>query len=279
MTSDEQSFLSAIQAAPDDDAPRLVYADWLQRRGDVRGEFIATQCTLAAMDDEREDEARAELQARQWQLYDEHAAAWFAEVGLEPSEGDFHRGFLEEVRAPFSRLQAELLGQRAVVRQLWILKRPDGAAPTKEFRQMLEWPWLGLLRDLSLAGSNLGRDNIAMMVQVPKLCNLTRLDLRENHAWDATAKVIAESPNLAKLRSLELANNHIDDQGARELAGSRWLAGLRELGLEKNYLRRPVELTEAQFSRHLESLDLRKNPLDEETRNLLRRHFGKRVRL
>src|SRR5207237_10621860 len=35
--------LRAALDAPDDDAPRLIYADWLQQRGDPRGEFIALQ--------------------------------------------------------------------------------------------------------------------------------------------------------------------------------------------------------------------------------------------
>jgi uncharacterized protein (TIGR02996 family) len=32
--SDENAFLNAILAAPDDNAPRLVYADWLEEQGD-----------------------------------------------------------------------------------------------------------------------------------------------------------------------------------------------------------------------------------------------------
>jgi uncharacterized protein (TIGR02996 family) len=36
--------IAAIRAAPDDDAPRLVYADLLAERGDPRGELIALQC-------------------------------------------------------------------------------------------------------------------------------------------------------------------------------------------------------------------------------------------
>ena len=39
----EAELLAAIYAAPDDDAPRLVYADWLQDRGDSYGELIALQ--------------------------------------------------------------------------------------------------------------------------------------------------------------------------------------------------------------------------------------------
>ena len=42
MTHDE-AFLQAIIDNPDDDAPRLIYADWLEERGDPRGEFIRVQ--------------------------------------------------------------------------------------------------------------------------------------------------------------------------------------------------------------------------------------------
>src|SRR5690242_12437796 len=39
MTRD-QAFLHALLDRPEDDAPRLVYADWLEEHGDPRGEFI-----------------------------------------------------------------------------------------------------------------------------------------------------------------------------------------------------------------------------------------------
>lgn len=43
-------FLAAIRAAPDDDAPRLVYADWLTENGEEeRGELIRVQCRLAEL--------------------------------------------------------------------------------------------------------------------------------------------------------------------------------------------------------------------------------------
>jgi uncharacterized protein (TIGR02996 family) len=43
--SDEDALLAAITAHPDDDTPRLVYADWLQEHGHPeRAEFIRAQC-------------------------------------------------------------------------------------------------------------------------------------------------------------------------------------------------------------------------------------------
>lgn len=43
-------FLAAIRAAPEDDSPRLVFADWLDERGEsARAELIRTQCELATL--------------------------------------------------------------------------------------------------------------------------------------------------------------------------------------------------------------------------------------
>ena len=38
--SEDEAFIRAIVAAPGDDAPRLVYADWLDERGDARGGYL-----------------------------------------------------------------------------------------------------------------------------------------------------------------------------------------------------------------------------------------------
>lgn len=47
MTDQEQAFLAAVIARPDDDLPRLVMADWLDERGESeRAEFIRVQCEL-----------------------------------------------------------------------------------------------------------------------------------------------------------------------------------------------------------------------------------------
>ncbi len=55
----EDAFLQDIAADPDDDAPRMIFADWLEERGDPRGEFIRVQCQLARM--AGNDPRRAEL--------------------------------------------------------------------------------------------------------------------------------------------------------------------------------------------------------------------------
>lgn len=47
---DGDRLLQAVLDDPGDDAPRLVLADWLEERGDPRGEFIRVQVALAPVD-------------------------------------------------------------------------------------------------------------------------------------------------------------------------------------------------------------------------------------
>jgi uncharacterized protein (TIGR02996 family) len=71
-------FFQAIAESPDDDTPRLVYADWLDDHGDGadrdRAEFIRLQCDLAKRP--ADDPARHALVAREKELLDAHRTAW-----------------------------------------------------------------------------------------------------------------------------------------------------------------------------------------------------------
>jgi uncharacterized protein (TIGR02996 family) len=60
--NDEAAFMAAILAAPDDDAPRLVFADWLDERGDRRAEWI--RLTVRRDQLTRGPSAREDLVAR-----------------------------------------------------------------------------------------------------------------------------------------------------------------------------------------------------------------------
>jgi len=49
MGAEQQAFMAAILAAADDDAPRLIYADWLDEHGESDlAEFIRVQCELSS---------------------------------------------------------------------------------------------------------------------------------------------------------------------------------------------------------------------------------------
>jgi uncharacterized protein (TIGR02996 family) len=72
MTPDE-AFLQDIIESPDDDSLRLIYADFLDERGDPRGEFIRVQCELARLS--AANPRRTELVARERELLEQHEEA------------------------------------------------------------------------------------------------------------------------------------------------------------------------------------------------------------
>src|SRR5215471_7840250 len=73
--SDEKALLAAIRDHPDEDTPRLVYADWLQEHDQPeRAEFIRVQIEAANL---RWDDARwKELAERARQLLEVHGEEW-----------------------------------------------------------------------------------------------------------------------------------------------------------------------------------------------------------
>lgn len=83
-TSDILSFLRAIAEEPDDDACRLVFADWLEERGDWRAEFFRLDCRLRVMAED--EDGHAELQARRDELWSRLSPAWRTVVGRSPIE-------------------------------------------------------------------------------------------------------------------------------------------------------------------------------------------------
>jgi uncharacterized protein (TIGR02996 family) len=74
MTHDE-AFLQAMLEAPEDQTPRLIYADWLEEQGDSeRGEFIRLQAQLAGL--AADDPRRPALDERERRLFAELALSW-----------------------------------------------------------------------------------------------------------------------------------------------------------------------------------------------------------
>ena len=96
----DEAFLQDVCAHPDDDAPRLIYADWLDDRGDsARADFIRTQCELARLSPG--DARAAALARRQDELLDRYWYDWRDALphlhGI--TWGDFERGFVGSITA------------------------------------------------------------------------------------------------------------------------------------------------------------------------------------
>lgn len=74
--SERDAFLAAIRANPDDDLPRLVFADWLDERGDPLGEFIRVQVELEPARNRTDDPRVRELVRREQSLLKQHRDEW-----------------------------------------------------------------------------------------------------------------------------------------------------------------------------------------------------------
>jgi uncharacterized protein (TIGR02996 family) len=74
----DDAFLWAIVANPEDRTTRLVYADWLEERGDPRGEFLRLEAALASMpiDDEKAAAGRQHL----LELRERISPSWLAQI-------------------------------------------------------------------------------------------------------------------------------------------------------------------------------------------------------
>lgn len=90
---DADRVLAECAANPDDDAPRLVWADLV---GGERGELVVIQCDLA-----RGDLSPAETRKRRIrenELLDRYAVAWAGPLAHIAQQWSFRRGFIEAAR-------------------------------------------------------------------------------------------------------------------------------------------------------------------------------------
>src|SRR5215211_5846586 len=94
MFSPEAALLEAVCADPAADGPRLIYADWLDERGDPRGEFIRLQCALARLP--TADPVARKLNARLG-LFGRHLSTWEAPLKAIVGGMEWARGFVETV--------------------------------------------------------------------------------------------------------------------------------------------------------------------------------------
>ncbi len=230
---DREAFLSAILAHPDDDLPRLIFADWLDEHGEPdRAEFIRLQCAA----DRGEPDARtAAAREREHALESAHRAEWLAPLGPPVYHAEFRRGFVEHVILPADAFlrRGPALRRRTPLRGVTLL----GAR--RVFRELLDGPLLSGLTALHLTGAHLGDDGVRLLALSPALEGLTALRLGMNDVADGGASALARSPVLHALTTLVLSDNLIGDYGAWELAHSPVLARLAVLDVSGNEIGMP----------------------------------------
>jgi uncharacterized protein (TIGR02996 family) len=234
-----QAFRDAIVADIDDDAPRLIYADWLDEHGDPeRAAFIRVQCERARLP--AWDGAQVRLRLREQELLKQHGEGWLAELPAIRGvrwEG-FRRGIVAEVSfTSFEAMRQSAPACRAVapveaVTVRWP-RRSEGSRAVKPIAE---------LRELTLTG-NPDYEAFEWVAESPQLSTLRRLTVG-GLFQDSLERLVA-SPHLANLKSLRVPENNLGNRGLFALTQSATLSALEELDFSsmtrhERYIRDPV---------------------------------------
>jgi uncharacterized protein (TIGR02996 family) len=141
---DEQiALIRTIAANPEDDTPRLIYADWLDESGSElnreRAEFIRLHVHMATLplDSEERQQIRSQSLPEMLPLIQ----AWWKELPVIPNLtwGWFERGFVEHVIGFFRTLREhhETIFDTAPVVSVNLTYFAQA-----EFEEMIESPWM-----------------------------------------------------------------------------------------------------------------------------------------
>jgi uncharacterized protein (TIGR02996 family) len=257
---DGADLLAAIRARPDEDTPRLIYADWLdENKQPDRAEFIRVQCALARGNEYDAD--RVELQLREQQLLTASRKSAWGELPVKPvKEKTFARGFVDSISAHAATFLAGTgaLFDAVPVREL----RPLKIGPA--WSQLLASPHLLRVRALDLHSSAISRKRAAELADSPNLAGLHELNLGANGTFGADGlRAVLASPHLRELRTLHLNNCHLGNEALAAFVDCKSLPNLRHLNLSGNGIG-PIgaaHLARAGWLAQLDRLEIESNPL------------------
>jgi uncharacterized protein (TIGR02996 family) len=226
--ADRAALLRAVAAAPDDDTPRLVYADWLEEHGDpARGEFIRLQCRYAdrlAAGPVPADEPDV-VRARE--LWEAHGDRWRAELGTVRGLHwhAFRRGFPGVWAASATTLARmwKRVREKAPSELVYLLQLDvagaNRLAASDALSDIRDWE-IGLTEPVGSA------DPYRPIFASPRVGGLRRLQPWTG-AGDDVAELIAAFSYATGLEWLDLTRTNVTDRGARAILASKHLTNLR----------------------------------------------------
>ncbi|MBP3958853.1 TIGR02996 domain-containing protein [Gemmata sp. G18] len=259
--NDRDALLAAILAQPDEDTPRLIYADWLDENGEPdRAEFIRLQCRLPHLS-RRTAEAKR-LIARETEL----RAQLFKHLDKLPfTKISYRRGFVDSITS----------GLQLFAKYAPELRTED----TPAFELILESDEED---DEQMEVADYGRESLILpIVKRHELRRCISLD-SQFYLHGETAIALFSSRNLTALRRLRAtgdASDAFEELGASTFANLRWLNLHNNDDLDHH----PPEIRQIVCSKYLvnlEHLDLGDCNLDDEclkslttTQHLKRLHY------
>jgi len=259
-----ESFVSEILEHPEDDTPRLIYADWLEERGDPRAELIRVQCALSNLPP-NDAKDRPRLLREERRLLFEHGEHFKRDlrerlgvVGDELSDSfkQFDRGFMECLRV---NNEAEVSRLKNFV-QLQPLNTLELFVPLATLFAAVEPEWLARFRGLTLGGSvdrhswhrmlysdlfpalrELSLSRTLTPGELESLCGsdcarqLTRFDLNFARLGDDGLERLCANGGLESIKRLNLTRCDIGEAGLKSLCDGP-MSQLNSLDLSNNHL-------------------------------------------
>ncbi|MEZ4320897.1 MAG: TIGR02996 domain-containing protein [Myxococcota bacterium] len=194
----EAALVEAILAAPDEDGPRLVYADWLAEQGDPRGEFITLDVQLAQ---------GRKVQGKRDKALKQHQTLIYGPLKSRPGRGrpDIDRGLV--VNAGFDARKLAGLSQ---VEHDAALRDHRWAFVTDLYADGSEAAVLYRVAPLrSLVRVRLGLDGVAGLVGRSEPLPIRELDVGgsspPDDAWEPFDRIHLVAPELETMHVLTWA--------------------------------------------------------------------------
>lgn len=254
MAPEVEAFLQRIRAFPDDDAPRLIFADWLEEHAaaaerfgspasrewnEARGRFIRIQIALAQLQPDVDDDAltrpsndKMEMMGEEQRLENAYKADWIAPLHGLALDPRFRRGFVEDIQ-----IEARVLMRHAgevfdasPIRRIRLIDVSDGLP------EVFACPYLSRINDLKIHASYVGEPLARALARSKHLSGLRTLHLFRNRFEDEGVRHLATSPMFANLEDLDLGDNGLTETSAHVLASSPHLSRIKRLELRLNRL-------------------------------------------
>ncbi len=170
LDTNETAFLQSIATNHADNVARLVFADWLEERGESpRADLLRVQCELASS--KISDDRRHELRVRERELLDAHRQPWCQAFGLPIEDVCFERGLIGKMRlsewAGGKLLGSACMPRLATVTELDLSALELGDAEMKAFAKTAHFPAMRklILSDNSI--TNVGATALASAAGLP----------------------------------------------------------------------------------------------------------------
>jgi uncharacterized protein (TIGR02996 family) len=228
-------FFRDIKEHPDDDTPRLIFADWLQEHGDAataaRGEFLRLQVLRHRLS--QDDPNYHVLKRREGELFTQYRWTWLGPLADQARRWDFEGGMIQITAQAEKMLVPGVAAWARTEAGWWIDALILIDVTSAHINHLTDSPLLDHLNVLYLNGNDL-QHGLSRLFRSHRLAFITRLGLALNRLTAIHIACLVQSLSLPRLVYLDLQVNQLNDFAIRILAGAPSLQKLATLRLEHN---------------------------------------------